>query len=535
MIQRLSILAILVLQVAVSRPYATPMRLIGAMKGDTAGQRLGDGCEGIGDINGDGYNDFLITGRTDRELRLYLGGPHPFDNPPALVLHNHAYDIFSFSPVNIGDIDCDGIDDVASMFGNWDTLKIFTGLERFDSTEYLALLPLGAYSAWDYVTYVTGGGDNNGDGRNDFWLFSYRGATHDTVWGYAGCDLLDSIPDFMIHAPSDLALGYVGFGKLCADCDLNGDGVPEIIIGQPNNASGISGPGRVLVYWGGANISFEADLVFYAPLPHAGNDNFGGAIECLGDISGDGIDDLWVSQGGRNYIYFGGNPFDTIPDVALDWSYMDANVENVGDVNNDGWNDVILIDDSYLINRVSYIYGGPDMDTLVDVVYSDFDFYAATHLGSVCCVGIDHSWAGDIDGDGIDDILISGRTEDVDANDFGFLFIQAGWDSIPTSVTGNEPLPIPDRLQLGQNFPNPFNPGTTIDFSLPRAGYAEVKIYNLLGEVVAIPLKQYLPAGNHRITWDGLTLDGCPAASGIYFYRLTAGLYSDTRKMILLK
>ena len=533
MTQRPAILVILVLLFAISQSNADPMRLIGALKGDTAGQRLGDGCEGIGDINGDGYNDFLITGRTDRELRLYLGGPHPFNNPPALVLQNHAYDVFSFSPVNIGDIDCDGINDVASMFGSWDTLKIFTGLEGFDSLGYLPLLPT-PYAAWDYITKVTGGGDNNNDGRIEFWVQRYRSSPADTLFGYSGCDLLDNVPDFELTIPIDIATGYAISSSFETKCDLNGDGIADVIVGQANNEAGVTGPGRVWVFWGGSNLSTNPDLVFYAPLPHAGNDNFGGDIECLGDISDDGIDDLWVSQGGRNYIYFGGNPFDTIPDVALDWSYMDANIENVGDVNNDGWNDVLLGYPGYLLNYVSYIYCYPGMDTLVDVVYSDFDFSAVSGW-PVCWVGIDHSWAGDIDGDGIDDILISAREDNADFRDNGEFFIQAGWDSIPTDVSDEIPVSIPDDLELKQNYPNPFNPGTTIEFTLPRAGYAEVKIYNLLGEIVAIPLRQYLPAGNHRITWDGLTVDGRPAASGIYFYRLTAGEYFQTRKMVLMK
>ncbi len=533
MIRKSVILGFLAFQLTISVFAATPMRLIGALKGDVSGQRLGDACEGLGDINGDGYNDFLITGRTDRELRLYLGGPHPLDNPPALVLHNHAYDIYSFSPVNIGDIDCDGVNDFASMFGNCDTLKVFTGLENTDSLAYTAILPT-PYAAWDYYTLLAGGGDNNNDGRNDFWVYSGRYQTLDTVFGYAGCDLLDATPDFKILAPYDLVLGYLGISSLCTECDLNNDGIPDIIVGQPNSMSGIVGPGRALVFWGGSDISFDADLVFYAPLPHAGNDDFGRDIECLGDISGDGIDDIWISQGGRNYIYFGGSPFDTIPDIALDWSYMYADVENVGDVNHDGWNDVLLGYPGYLLNRISYIYCYPGMDTLVDVVYSDFDFNAVVHW-PVCWIGIDHSWAGDIDGDGIDDILISAREDDVDFRDNGEFFIQAGWDSIPTDVLDDSRSPLPDELTLKQNYPNPFNPGTTIEFTLPRAGHTEIKIYNLLGEIVAIPMRDYLTAGSHRVDWDGLDFDGKPAPSGIYFYRLTAGEYFQTRKMVLVK
>ncbi|MDD4052001.1 MAG: T9SS type A sorting domain-containing protein [candidate division Zixibacteria bacterium] len=468
-------------------------------------------------------------------MHLYLGGPHPFDSPPVITWENHGSPtgLHSFSPRAIGDIDCDGVTDFMTVFGNFpksDTLRLFTGLETLSYDEYLTFLP---NSQDDWYPVIAGGGDNNNDGRPDFWINNLEGGDS-TIWGYSGCDLLDTIPDFKIilSRNPDLKYRYIN-SNFCNTCDLNGDSIPDIVFGQAT--SYYDYPGRVGIVWGKETLSESPDLTFYAPLPHGGNNAFGRDLDCLGDISGDGIDDLWVSQGGRNYIFYGGRPFDTIPDVALDWSYMYANMENVGDVNNDGWNDVILVDDSYLINRVSYIYGGPDMDTLVDVVYSDFDFYAATHQGSVCCVGIDHSWAGDINGDGIDDILISGRTDDVDANDQGFLFIQAGWDSIPTDVSDDTPPVIPSTLDLKQNYPNPFNPGTTIEFTLSRAGYTEIRVYNLLGEVVAIPMKGFLTAGSHQVTWDGLGLDGKPAASGIYFYRLTSGSYSDTRKMILMK
>ena len=508
---------------------ATPMRLIGAMKGHYAGQRFGDACEGLRDINGDGYNDFLTTSRTDRELYLYLGGPHPFDNPPVITWHNHDYDIFSFSPVNIGDIDCDGVNDFASMFGNWDSLKIFTGLESLDSSEYF-IIPPAPYGRWDFLMQISGGGDNNDDGRPEFWIHDrYKGM--DTVWGYEGCDLLDTFPDYFILLSPNPDSAYSMYPVLRNTWDLNGDGIDDIVYGQ---GAKISDDGRVCIIWGQSEFSAAADICFYAPEAHPGNPDFGRDLDCLGDINGDGIDDLWVSQGGRNYIYYGGQPFDTFPDVALDWSYMNIDMENVGDVNHDSWNDVILVDDSYLINRVSYIYCGPDMDTLVAVVYSDFDFYATLHQGPVCCVGIDHSWAGDINGDGMDDILISGRQNTGDVGDAGWLFIMSGWDGEPVDVS-DEANTIVSTFGLSQNRPNPFNSGTVIDFSLPRYGYTELRIYNLLGELIYEPLHQFLDAGEHRVTWNGKDSAGEPTPTGVYFYKLTTGEYSETKKMLLLK
>ena len=89
---------------------------------------------------------------------------------------------------------------------------------------------------------------------------------------------------------------------------------------------------------------------------------------------------------------------------------------------------------------------------------------------------------------------------------------------------------IPSSPVLEQNYPNPFNPTTTIRYVLPEAVRVKLAVYNLLGQEVIILVDQYIPAGNHEITFDGQGLPG-----GTYFYKLTAGDYVGTKKMSLLK
>ncbi|MFH2035502.1 MAG: FlgD immunoglobulin-like domain containing protein, partial [Candidatus Zixiibacteriota bacterium] len=93
---------------------------------------------------------------------------------------------------------------------------------------------------------------------------------------------------------------------------------------------------------------------------------------------------------------------------------------------------------------------------------------------------------------------------------------------------------IPSEFRLEQNYPNPFNPSTTIEFSMPIAGFWEMEIFNIQGQIV----RHYLgetDAGNVTIHWDGQSENGQTVASGIYFYRVNAGEYSDTKKMTLIK
>jgi hypothetical protein len=89
---------------------------------------------------------------------------------------------------------------------------------------------------------------------------------------------------------------------------------------------------------------------------------------------------------------------------------------------------------------------------------------------------------------------------------------------------------IPKAYTLAQNYPNPFNPETTIRFGIPQTGFISLKIFNILGEEIATLISENLKPGIYSVHWNAT-----PFASGIYFYQLRAGSYSETKKLILLK
>ncbi|MGH2575194.1 MAG: T9SS type A sorting domain-containing protein, partial [Ignavibacteria bacterium] len=99
-------------------------------------------------------------------------------------------------------------------------------------------------------------------------------------------------------------------------------------------------------------------------------------------------------------------------------------------------------------------------------------------------------------------------------------------------VVGINPINnnIPAEYRLEQNYPNPFNPSTTINYSLPRASSVTIKIYDMLGHEVMTVVEEHHPAGNYTTSVDASTL-----ASGVYFYTLNAGDFTDSKKMILVK
>jgi len=94
---------------------------------------------------------------------------------------------------------------------------------------------------------------------------------------------------------------------------------------------------------------------------------------------------------------------------------------------------------------------------------------------------------------------------------------------------------LPEEFTLNPNYPNPFNPQTNISFALPIDSRVSLKIYNLSGQLVKTLLDNNLSAGTYTVTWDGTNSSEERVASGIYFYKLTAGNYSQTRKMCLVK
>jgi hypothetical protein len=98
----------------------------------------------------------------------------------------------------------------------------------------------------------------------------------------------------------------------------------------------------------------------------------------------------------------------------------------------------------------------------------------------------------------------------------------------PVSVEDNDLLPV--NYSLSQNFPNPFNPSTTIKYSIPNTSLVKIKIFNTLGQEIAELVNQVHQIGNYEVTFNASSLP-----SGVYFYRLEADNFVQTNKMILIK
>mgnify|MGYP002623382457 FL=1 len=122
-----------------------------------------------------------------------------------------------------------------------------------------------------------------------------------------------------------------------------------------------------------------------------------------------------------------------------------------------------------------------------------------------------------------------------------FVSIQPGWDwwwtidnvtvkgDILTGVTQNG-SEIPTKYDLYQNYPNPFNPTTRIKFDLPKQSFVTIKLYDITGREVSRLVNQEYNAGSYTVDYNGASL-----SSGIYFYRIEAGDFVSTKRMMLIK
>jgi len=185
--------------------------------------------------------------------------------------------------------------------------------------------------------------------------------------------------------------------------DVNNDGFDDIIIGACNYNSN---QGRAYIYLGGPILDIQADVTMTGD---SIGDNFGCSVSTAGDVNGDGISDVIIGAKeagnvGKSYIYFGNIIFDTMVDKIFTIEYLGVydfgfGVSSSGDLNGDGFDDVEILGVASMIGPVGFIFnGGSSMDSLSDVL-----------LGNCSFVGSSAASAGDVNGDGYDDIIHKDR------------------------------------------------------------------------------------------------------------------------------
>ena len=124
------------------------------------------------------------------------------------------------------------------------------------------------------------------------------------------------------------------------------------------------------------------------------------------------------------------------------------------------------------------------------------------------------------------------KDKNLEQGSYSYKLVQVDFDGTrnESEAVDVEITAQPNDYKLMQNYPNPFNPTTTINYSIPEKGNVALEIYNSLGEKVSTLVDGFKQGGSHQVTFDGADLN-----SGTYFYRIRAGSFVETRKMLLIK
>jgi hypothetical protein len=140
-------------------------------------------------------------------------------------------------------------------------------------------------------------------------------------------------------------------------------------------------------------------------------------------------------------------------------------------------------------------------------------------------------FSGDIDNDGLGDLMITSASFATDKSQL--FMVEHEEEDVVVNIDNGDSKIIPEEINLKQNYPNPFNPATAFHYSLAKSGMIELNITDVIGRKVTTLISGHQRSGNHNVMWTGKDRNGNQVPSGIYFYRLSFGDQSLTKKMVL--
>ena len=452
----------------------------------------------VGDVDGDGDADLVVLWDrlVDRESQLGwtvasndgLGGFEPTQELTLLTTFD-----FPFMDLWGSDFDGDGLLDlvvaesgIVEVWYNWGG--------GFEPTLQLSdVWPVGL-------------ADGDGDGDMDLLVWEYDALSRKVIlWINDGYEFGRG-EEFVLGSEEHL-LAYLPAGQPLGEA-------ASLLWYQPQ------GPWQLTRPWAAIPEpprSFEVGVNPYA-------------LHLLADLDGNGMVDLLGSPeridrlGETDYYGLALWRLDASGVLArhslLDWKAFIAHAATASDLNGDGVLDVAMVAGNLSIGRPALLVwlgqrnGAPVLE----------GYYPLPGEGNQVLTG-------DVTGDGDIDLVVLGTNP---ASGQGGVFVLINQGTPATAIAAEAATPT--AFALGANYPNPFNPATTIPLAVPAgARNVDLTIYNVLGQ----PMRQVwtgpLPAGEHRLTWDGRDAQGQPVATGVYVYRLQVDDQTRTRKMVKIE
>ncbi len=490
----------------------------------------------LGDQNGDGCDDIMLSnGNLDRS-ELYFGGREMDDEPDLLfeprqqdndLLNVDAFYLRRLTPMGSHYFITSRISRDTRAY----ELELYEGGEHLG--EESAYVLRGVY---DYNAHMLQRNkrvrsvDFNGDGFDD--LITAKEGDPATLEIFFGGEEFDTIPDWIMHYEEQTE-NNIRLLQWSTGYDINNDGYDDLFL----KGHGYRRIEDEEVWLGRYSIMLGGSPMDTIPVLQIWSDHFPGAgrsplsimtnFSLLPDVNGDGYDDwgLWWHDSWEGweddgfFIFFGGEELDFEPDLSLEGHrrlWVNDGDLTGGDFNGDGYGDVACTVwcGNPGMSELHIHFGGRWMDEETDI-YINFPNWEGCNARMISDVGA----PGDYNGDGIDDFGACCWDGDVR---FALFAGSEDW------ITGVDDSDVPVGYDLGLSAsPNPFNSEVNFSFALDRSSHTTLKVYDLNGRHVKELVDGWVSRGERSLTWR------C-RRSGLYFARLEAGGVTKTVKVVCL-
>ncbi|GAB5495017.1 MAG: integrin alpha [Phycisphaerales bacterium] len=375
--------------------------------GDTDNDSFGFSVSTAGDVNQDGYDDLIVgapRGHVNGIARVYSGVD---GNELYTFQGDSPSDWFGYSVSSAGDVNGDGFDDLVVGAALDDNNGVSSGSARvFSGVDGSTLFTFnGGSSSNEFGYSVSGAGDVNGDGFDDIIVGERYCCTSGGSEGRDGYAYVFSGADGSVLHSFNGSSDPSAFGSIVSDAgDVNGDGFADLLLGEYPDSTNGRNAGRASVLSGA-----DGSILFnvYGDNDH---DFLGGSVSNAGDVNGDGIPDFIVGANGNdtNGSFSGSARVHSGYDGSVLYTYygddtgdsMGLSVSGAGDVNSDGFSDFVIganhDDNNGQSSGSVRLYSGYDGAELAIFVGDNSNDQFGRTLSS----------AGDVNGDGFDDILV---------------------------------------------------------------------------------------------------------------------------------
>jgi hypothetical protein len=324
--------------------------------------------------------------------------------------------------------------------------------------------------------------------------------------------------------------------------DVNHDGYDDVIIGARTMDHGEINEGCAYVYLGSA--SGLAPTPVWRGESDQEEARYGYSVASAGDVNGDGYDDVIVGaytyengepQEGRAYVYLG-SP--TGPAAAPAWTaesnqanaFFGCSVAGVGDVDGDGYDDVAV---------GAYAWDGSAVDEGAVFLYKGSRYGLSHNPAWTALGGQAYAWfgcavarAGDVNRDGFSDVVVGAHKYDNGADNEGRAYVFMDFRGSGATASVLDFAPAASGLRFTSIFPNPARSSSVLSYVLPRSGAVRLSIHDVLGRRVAVLANGIQEAGAHTVAWEGHDDRGAVMPAGIYWARLESGGASAAQKIV---